>query len=151
MIVSSKLGPILDRSGVKAGELGRGELLDGIARMDNELDKRIADLSADIVLEIDQTWLLAIESRRGAFERLGKHGDVGPAVNEISRAVGGTARQDCLDVCPSRACEKKHQNGKRRCTRSFAEYGHSVMQSRWRRRRHVNSHESYPMKTIDEA
>ena len=56
-----------------------------------------------------------------------------------------------LDVCPSRACEKKHQNGKRRCTRSFAEYGHSVMQSRWRRRRHVNSHESYPMKTIDEA
>ncbi len=146
--------------------------------MDNELDKRIADLSADIVLEIDQTWLLAIESRRGAFERFGKHGDVGPALNEISKAVGGTARQDCkrdacqkldlgllrlhqaerngcgavdLDVCPSRACEKKHQNGKRRCTRSFAEYGHSVMQSRWRRRRHVNSHESYPMKTIDEA
>ena len=62
--------------------------------MNDELDKSIADVSAHIVCLIDESRLICIDGIGGAFERFGKHRDIGPALNEIGKAARGAARQD---------------------------------------------------------
>jgi hypothetical protein len=154
LIVSPKLGPVLDFSGIKSGELRVRKLPDGIAWMNDELDKGIADVSAHIVRRIDEPWLFCIDGSGGGFERFGKHRNVGPALNEIGEAACGAARRNRdldagqlldlgfvwfqqaetygrgamkLHLRASRACERQRQNGERRCTSDCPDQGDLLM------------------------
>ena len=93
LIRAADLGPILDAPGEEIGELRVAQGVQRVARMHDDLHVGVGDMLSDIVGHVDEARLARVHDRGDVGERLGQHGDVGLALDQIRQAVAGAARQ----------------------------------------------------------
>ena len=93
LIRAADLGPILDAPGEEIGELRIAQGVQRVARMHDDLHVGVGDMLSDIIGHVDEARLARVHDRGDVGERLGQHGDVGLALDQIRQAVAGAARQ----------------------------------------------------------